>query len=183
MTDEEQKLLKRLLSRDPSAVREFYDLYSPLLLRFIKRKIDNDSDVEEIAQDVLFAFLEGARDFTGKCKLSTYICSIANNKIIDHYRKKKIKRVMFSQIPQGLELLISEEGGPEEILTNTFLKEKITAVFASLTPLYAKVLILKYVEGRSVDETADILKCSYKSAESVLFRARKAFVKLYVQGN
>lgn len=176
---EEKELLRRLLSQDQTAVREFYDRYAPLLLRFIRRKVDNEQDVEEIAQDTLFGFLEGARDFTGKCKLGTYVCTIASYKIVDYYRKKKLKRVLFSQMPHGLELLISEEAGPEEALHNKFTKEKINGVFANLAPQYRTILTMKYVEGRSVEEIASMLSCSFKSAESVLFRARKAFVKVF----
>lgn len=179
----EAQLLRRLLARDKAAVREFYDQYLPLLLRFIRRKVDSEPDVEEIAQDVLFAFLEGARDFTGKCKLATYLCSIAKNKIIDYYRRRKIKKVVFSQLPNGFESLISQALNPEEALDQTLLTEKIGRVFSHLSPQYAKMLTLKYIEGRSVEEIAKLLSCSFKSAESILFRARKAFVKQYTNGS
>ncbi len=180
LPESEQKLLERLLHGDPAAVKLFYETYSAMLLRFIRGRVNNEQDVEEIAQDTLFAFLEGARDFTGKCKLSTYLCSIAGHKIIDFYRKKKLKRIVFSQMPQGLELLISEENDPQDMLINKFVKEKIKSVFQRLAPQYAHMLKLKYEDGRSVGEIAKILSVSFKSAESVLFRARKAFVKLYI---
>lgn len=174
-------LIKRLLSRDPSAVKEFYDTYSVLLLRFIRRKVGDEQDVEEIAQDVLFAFLEGARDFAGNCKLSTYLCSIASHKIVDYYRKKKLKRVVFSQLPQGLEQLLTDSLSipPEEVMSQQFVTDKIASVFKALQPHYAKILTMKYVEGRSIDEIAGKLSFTYKAVESVLFRARKTFVKLY----
>lgn len=181
MNETERLLLKRLLSRDPSAVREFYDAYAPMLLKFISRKIGDVQDVEEIAQDTLFAFLEGARDFTGSCKLSTYICSIANNKIVDFYRKRKLKKIVFSQLPVGFELLISQTAGPEEMFVNQFVKQKIAQVLSALQPHYRSVLTMKYVEGRSVSEISQKLKVSFKSAESILFRARRAFVSLYTQ--
>ncbi len=177
----EQELISRLLAQDKTAVRAFYEAYAPLLLRFIRRKIDAEQDVEEIAQDTLFAFLESCRDFTGKCKLGTYLCSIAKNKIVDFYRKRKIKRIVFSQLPIGFESLIAAEISPEEVYDRTLLKEKIKSVLSQLSPNYAQMLRLKYIEGRSVGEIATILTCSFKSAESILFRARKAFVKLYIE--
>lgn len=181
--DQDELLLSRLLKHDKKAVREFYLLYSQALLNFIRRKIGNECDVEEIAQDTLFAFLEGARDFTGKCKLRTYLCSIAQHKIVDFYRKKKLKKIVFSQLPQGLEMLISQSVGPEELFDNQLLRGKIKNIFNRLAPRYSRILRLKYVEGRGVDEIAKLLSCSFKSAESVLFRARKTFVRLYLEGN
>lgn len=183
LDEQDRELIQRLLNKDTSAVREFYDRYAPFLLNFIRRKIDTEHDVEEIAQDVLFAFLDGIRDFTGKCKLRTYLCSIASNKIVDFYRKRKLKKIVFSQMPAGLETLIAENVDPEVQFDQNALQEKIKEVFAQLTPHYAKILILKYVEDRSVDEIAESLSCSFKSAESILFRARKAFVKLYSQSS
>ncbi|HCM37450.1 MAG: RNA polymerase ECF-like protein sigma factor [Candidatus Gottesmanbacteria bacterium GW2011_GWB1_43_11] len=179
---EDTELLHRLLHRDKGAVREFYQKYSMRLINFIRKRIASEQDTEEIAQDTLFAFLEGARDFTGRCSLNTYLCSIANNKIVDFYRKRRLKRIVFSQLPEGLEPLISELADPQKIFDNTLLKQKIKQVFNKLTPHYAQTLKLKYVEGRSVAEIAEMLSISFKSAESVLFRARKAFVKLYIEG-
>ncbi len=179
---EEKRLLQRLMSKDRSAVYEFYHRYSPRLLNFIRKRVGNEADVEEIAQDTLFAFLEGVRDFTGRCSLNTYLCSIAYNKIVDFYRKKRLKKIVFSQFPEGLELLISEVSDPQKILDNTLLAHKITMILADLAPHYGQILKLKYIEGRSVEEIARLLSCSFKSAESVLFRARRAFVKLYSEG-
>lgn len=178
--DDEAKLLQRLLSQDKTAVNEFYQKYSVRLFRFIRRRIGNEQDVEEIAQDTLFAFLEGIRDFTGKCCLNTYLCSIASHKIVDFYRKKRFQKMVFSQMPRGIELFFSQIADPQSTLDQTLIKQKISFVFASLSPKYSRMLRLKYVEGRSVEEIATMLSVSFKAAESVLFRARKAFVKLYV---
>lgn len=179
----ESQLLKRLLEHDKAAVQKFYRTYSPRLLRFISGKVGNQKDIEEIAQDTLFAFLEGARDFTQKCSISTYLCSIASRKIVDFYRKQKIKRIVFSKLPPGLEPFISELLDPQKIYDDKVQAERITSVFAQLDPVYTQILRLKYIEEKSVIEIAEILACSFKSAESLLFRARKAFVKRYTYGN
>lgn len=180
---DENELLKRLLGGDKQSVREFYVTYSPRLLRFIRRKIGNEQDVEEIAQDTLFAFLEGIRDFTRRCSLNTYLCSIAAHKIVDFYRKRKIKKVLFSQLPQGLERLISDLVDPEVQFDQYMLTQRIQTVLKKLTPQYRHLLSLKYIEGRSVVEIAGVLTMSFKSTESALFRARKEFIKLYLVSN
>lgn len=178
----EDTLRQKLLAQDKTAAREFFKTYSPRLLNYIRQKVDKEEDVEEIAQDALFAFLESLRDFAGRCKLNTYLCSIANNKIADFYRKKKLKKIFFSQLPPALESLLVTMASPESILDEKLLQQKINDVFSRISPQYARVIKLKYIEGRSVTEIANMLSCSFKSAESVLFRARKAFVQVYVNG-
>ncbi len=179
---QESQLINEIVARKETALRQFYETYCPKLERFIRRFINSVQDVEEITQDVLFAFLENARDFTGKSSINTYLCSIAHNKIVDRYRRKKLKRILFSEIPENAIPQSSNFHDPEFIFHNKLLSQKISWIFRKLRPMYATIIKLKYIEGRSVTEIAGILTVSFKSAESFLFRARKAFVKLYVEG-
>jgi len=176
VTDE--KLMELILRKDEPALREFYNRYKNPLFRFIRGKVDKEEDCEEILQDTLFGFLESLRDFHGKSSMKTFLFSICHHKIIDFYRRKKFKHVVFSQVPQ-LEVLISPLMAPEEELDATLVKEKIMKVLSAILPIYREILIYKYFEGRPVSEIAAKLSLSFKSAESRLFRARKAFVETY----
>lgn len=175
----DDKLISLILSRDKKALLTFYRKYAPKLSRFIAGKIGNPADAEEVLQDTLFGFLEAIRDFEGKSNIQTFLFSICQHKIIDFYRRKKIKHAVFSQMPQ-LESLISPLMNPEEELDATLIREKIHAVLARLLPRYRQILVMKYSEGLSVDEIANRLSSTFKSVESQLFRARKAFVELFI---
>ncbi len=172
-------LVNKILARDRQALYAFYQAYTPRLARFIQSKISVKEDAEEILQDSLFAFLEALRDFHGKASLETFLFSIANHKIIDFYRRRKLKQVVFSQAPQ-LEAIISPLLNPEEELDTTLLKEKIQKVLSKLLPRYRQILIFKYLDNLSVGEIAGKMAITFKSAESQLFRARRAFVELFI---
>lgn len=176
---EDNELVARILSRDRAALAEFYRTHAPRLRRFIATKIANHHDAEEVLQDTLFAFLEGIRDFSGRASIRTYLFSISRNKVIDFYRRKKIRHVVFSRIPQ-LEALVSPLLTPEDELDAVLAKEKIHGVLRSLIPLHREILILKYLDDLSVEQIAHRLTISFKSAESRLFRARKAFVQAFL---
>lgn len=171
--------IRRILNRDRRALHDFYTTYAPRLASFIALKVGRREDAEEILQDTLFAFLEGIRDFQGKSSIKTYLFSICHHKIIDYYRRKKLKLVIFSHMPQ-LEALVSPLLTPEEELDTTLLKEKIKCVLGRLVPSYRKILTLKYVDDVSVEDIAREMATSFKSAESQLFRARKAFVEAFL---
>lgn len=175
---DEKLMVDRILQGNERTLNQFYRHFYPSLYTFISQKINAREDIEEILQDTLLATLEGLRDFGFKSSLFTFICSIANHKIIDFYRKKKIKKIVFSQF-QEIEPLINELFGPEQALDKELLKQKIKETFAKLSPSYRIILKLKYVYGFSVMEIAQKLEVSFKSAESQLFRARKAFVVNY----
>lgn len=176
---EDVDFINRILHRDKRAIVLFYRVYRPKLTRFIKSKVTNPQDGEEILQDTLFAFLEALRDFGGRSTIQTFLFSICRHKIIDFYRKKKLKQVVFSQAPQ-LEALISPLLTPEEELDVSVLSEKIHRVMRSLVPQYRTMLTLKYFEDVSVDDIAEKFAITFKSAESKLFRARKAFVEAFL---
>ncbi len=175
----DQELIAKILTRDRHALSEFYHTYTPKLRQFIRRKIANPDDAEEVLQDALFAFLEAIRDFTGAAKLKTFLYAIAGHKVIDWYRRKKIRHVVFSAVPQ-LESLVAPLFGPEEELDASLTREKIRHVLDRLLPMHRSVLVLKYAEDCTVDDIAKKLAISFKSAESQLFRARKAFVEAFL---
>jgi len=87
--------------------------------------------------------------------------------------------MVFSRMA-NIENLISPRMTPEESLDVNIVREKIRRVFEKLQPVYRQVLILKYMEGASVEAIAGKLAITFKSAESRLFRARKRFVEAFV---
>ena len=179
MVVDDTTLIFKILARDRQAIFTFYRRFAPKLSRFIAGKVANAADAEEILQDTLYAFLEAIRDFQGKSNIQTFLFSICQHKIVDYYRKKKLKHAVFSQMPQ-LEAIISPLIGPEEQLDATLVKEKIHVVLGRLLPRYRQILLLKYLDGLSVEEIAKHLAMTFKSVESQLFRARKAFVEYFI---
>jgi RNA polymerase sigma-70 factor, ECF subfamily len=173
------QLITKILHRDRSALHYFYSTYKPELLRHIENKVANPKDAEEILQDTLFAFLEAVRDFAGKSTIRTFLWSIAGHKIIDYYRRKKIKQVVFSQIPQ-LESLISPLISPEDEMEVKLLKNKINLALGKLLPKYRSALLFKYMDNLTVADIAEKFAVTGRGAESILSRARRAFVKAYI---
>jgi RNA polymerase sigma-70 factor (ECF subfamily) len=178
-TTDDHILISQILARDRHALSLFYRRYTPRLSSFISHKINNPADAEEVLQDTLFAFLESARDFQGASSVKTFLFSICRNKIVDFYRRKKIKQVVFSRTP-NLEALVSPILNPEEELDTKMLKEKIHIVLGRLLPQYRKLLVLKYMDNLTAAEIAQRFAVTLKSVESQLFRARKAFVESFL---
>lgn len=175
---DERMLVEGILKGREKSLRVYYQTFTPRIFAYIKNRTDTEEDAEEILQDVLLSSIDALRDFSYKSKLSTFLFSIAKNKVIDYYRKKKIKKIFFSESPK-LESLLVTLLGPEEIFDNKQRKIDIETVFSRLPDAYQKIIKLKYVDGKSIIEITKELKVSFKSAESMLFRARKAFVRAW----
>lgn len=80
-------------------MEDCYKKYNLGIKKFIRQKIDDEGVVEEITNDVMLAAMNSWKNFRGECAEFSWICSIANHKIIDYYRKKKIKTILFSVSP------------------------------------------------------------------------------------
>lgn len=178
LTEKDKKLIERIINKNEKALFGFYQEQKSALFNFILRKTNDQELSEEILQDVFLSFIEGLRDFRGQSSLKTFLYSIAKHKIVDAFRKRKIKRILFSHLPKGLiESFLSIVA--EDDLNKKFLIKKIEKVFYKLPNDYSMVLRLKYKEGYKVAEIAEIIKSSFKATESLIFRARKAFIKIY----
>lgn len=175
----DSELIQKILTRDRHALHLFYRSYTPKLRQYIRYKISSPDDAEEVLQDTLYAFLEAIRDFAGASRLQTFLYSICHHKVVDYYRRKKLRQVVFSALPQ-LETIATSILTPEEEFDVTMLREKIHRVLGRLLPMYKKVLLLKYGDELTVGDIARRLTISFKSAESQLFRARKAFVEAFL---
>lgn len=176
---DEKKLVEDILKGREVPLRQFYKLYKDKLFSFIKSKVDSGQDSEEIMQDTLLDALEGLRDFTFRSSLYTYLCAIAKHKVVDFYRKKKIKAILLSQIPQNIKPLISHILNPDEQFEAIEKKMQIRKILTLLKPIYSKVLVLKYHQGFTVAEIAEDQLLTIKSVESLLVRARREFIKKY----
>lgn len=175
---EEKELLEKIIKRDERALFYIYRKYQPLIFNFVKSQISNYQTAEELTQDIFIDFIEALRDFRFQSSLKTFLFSIARHKIVDQIRKRKIKNILFSKLPsyivESLKVVfIDEEIDKKE------LKEKISKVLDYLPNDYRVILRLKYIDGVKIKEIADKLKMNFKATESLLFRARKSFIKVF----
>jgi len=159
-----------------------YKKYHLPLFQFINRQIRDAGVAEELVQDVFLGCLEGIREKRVIQSFSAYIFTIARYKTIDYIRRKKIKKVFISALPENVvnsaaTLLFNEKIQKDEI---TDILER---VFRHLPHEYALIIRLKYIDGFTVKKIASQLAVNFKAAESMLFRARREFSRLYSNFN
>jgi len=160
-------------------MESFYKKYYLSVRGFVAKRIDDEGVVEEVVNDVMLAAINSWPTFNKKCSEFSWLCSIAKHKIIDYYRKKKIKTILFSVSPI-FEEIADKALTPERDVLKNELKEEIKKTFGEIGKGYKKILRLKYIEGRKVDEIAKKTNLSVKAVESRLMRAKKQFKEAWV---
>lgn len=135
---------------------------------------------EDLTQDIFLDVFKSQNSFQRLCSERTWVFKIAKNKLFDFYRKQYGQKVeivtLDDQMAQGLS---DPKQDIEVSLTLTFESQQVRDCLSQLPQQYKIALLLKYIEGKSVKEIAQIVEKSPKSVESMLQRAKGAFMKQY----
>lgn len=171
-------LLDEVLSGDPQAVRDFYKQYSAKIYNYLLKRLPFPEDADDLTNDVFFEAIDSLNFLKEEENLQAWLFRIAHNKMVDYYRKKKIKSLLLSQIPY-LQIVSNEIHQPEFQFEKNRIRDRIEKTFYQLSEKYQKVLRLHYEEDMPVKKIAPVLNMSFKATESLLFRARKQFQVIY----
>lgn len=152
------------------------------LRNFIRSRVPDPADVEDILQDVFFELVEAYRLMKPIQTLSGWIFQVARNRIVDRFRKKKIEAAReFTSITEDgerlaiEELLPSPDGGPEAAYARSVLLEELTDALAELPDEQRAVFIAHEIEGRSF---AELAAETGESVNTLLSRKRYAVLRL-----
>ena len=167
------QFVKDLRRRDPSAVTELYNTYADRIYSLVFNQVDRNHEVaQDSVQETFVAALKSAAKFRNQSKVYTWLCSIANNKVSDFYRRQKRQaKYQTSKVLEPDQISIGALS-PEPV-ESTERQEMAKQALLSLPLHYRQVLILKYVEEMSVLKIGKIMGRSPKSIEGLLTRARK----------
>lgn len=171
-------LFAKIREGDEQGIVDFYKKTSPKILRYLTLRLPRQEDAQEILDDVFLEAIEALPTLRKEENLSAWLYKIAHNKIVDFYRKKKIKSFFFSQMPY-LELIAEEISQPEFQFEKDKIRDKIEASLLVVSKRYQQIFKLRYEEDMSVKEIAIRLNLSFKATESLLYRARQDFIKAY----
>ena len=157
------------LCADDRAFSAWYETALPRVYGFLYARTGGDS---VLAEDLTAAaFLEAIRarqSFHGRSDPVTWICSIARNRLIDHYRTEARQR------SRHLRLVVTELVADEQARWDQVdERDAALASLAALPPIERTVLTLRYLDGFSVRETARLIGRSEPATESLLARARE----------
>ena len=154
--------------------------YSKRLMGFIRKRVNNEADAEDILQDVFYQFVGNTQPIE---QMTAWLFTVARNKIIDRQRKKK---------PEALEDVFGEEEGeesglnwseflfdasdnPEKDYLRTLFWEELNNALSELPEEQRQVFILNELEGVPFKEIAER---TGETVNTLLSRKRYAVLHL-----
>jgi RNA polymerase sigma-70 factor, ECF subfamily len=136
--------------------------FSNALKQFITRRVPNQTDAEDILQDVFQKIHRSLDTLKADSKLQAWVYQITRNAIIDYYRQQKL----VVDLPETLE---DENAEPEANSIMACLKPMVE----SLPEKYRQALVMTEFEGVSQKALAERLGLSFSGAKSRVQRARE----------
>ena len=148
---------------DPAAVRWLLDDVAPVVHGFLYARVGGDRAVaEDLLQETLLEAVRSAPSFRGESAVSTWLCGIARHLVARHHdreRRADVARARLQLVP------VDEQA---EVLRRTEVAEAL----GRLPALHRQVLVLKYLDGLSVQEIGTTVGRSRVQVQSLLQRAR-----------
>ena len=156
------------------------------LLGFIRKRVNEEEDVRDIAQDVYFQLTVGFNDIRSLTSITSWLFSVARNRITDHYRKKKPERLSDKVVqrdgedgPLMLEdILPSLTRSPEDEYMRGVIWEAIQASLEHVPEKQREVFIMNEFEDMSFKEISAI---TGEGINTLLSRKRYAVTYLREQ--
>ncbi len=124
----------------------------PRLQSFIRRRVDDEGDAEDILQDVFFELVAAYRVMRPVEQVGAWLLRVARNRIVDRFRKRREETIDGADAPGWADLLPSREAGPQAAFARRVLLEELDAALDELTPEQREAFVLHEIEGRSFRE-------------------------------
>jgi RNA polymerase sigma factor (sigma-70 family) len=146
---EQDQRISEALAREQSRLRSF-----------IRRRVPDPGDAEDILQDVFYELVSAYRLMQPIEQVGAWLFRVARNRIIDLFRKKKLHAVSKDAITKDGEALLlddllpSPDAGPEALFARSVLMDELDAALDELPTEQRDVFIAHEIEGRSFKELA-----------------------------
>jgi len=134
-------------------------------------------DVEDVAQQVFLKAYLGIRRFDQRAAFSTWLYKIAVNECWDYLRKKKVRPLVYEadlseEQVSRLDGIVSSDRPPQSPSERAEVRELLDRILEALPEQDRQLLLLKEMEGFSVQELAEMLHLNVNTVKVRLFRAR-----------
>lgn len=172
----DEMLMELISNGDQQAFSHLYLRYQPRLVKYCARVLRDDlAQAADLVDEAMFDVWRSAENFAGRSKVSTWIYSIARNKVVSWLRKTSELTLDDESI---LDAMIDPAANPHEELALDDMKQQLLRLMDQLTEEHREVIKLTYFEDKSVKEVAEMLAISENTVKTRMFYARKRLAQL-----
>jgi len=166
-------LIRRFLrTGDPGEFQTLVERHLPSIRRLLYTLFNGQrEEMEDAEQEIVLSLFQRLKDFQFRSSFRTYFYRLARNRGIDCLRKKRSQDRAAARL--RLDMWNREAPDPEEQVVHREETETLLAVFQTLPSKDRQLILMKDVDGFTLEEMADILEVPIGTIKSRLHRARE----------
>jgi RNA polymerase sigma-70 factor (ECF subfamily) len=178
----DRELVRRAQGDDKEAYEELVRRHQQRVLAVASGILRRHEDVEDIAQQVFVKAYFSLKRFDGRAAFSTWLYRITLNECWDLLRKKKVRPLLYEsdlseEQAQRVASAENSDGAGPDIRQRLETQQRVERLLAGLDERDRLMLMLKEVQGFSIEEIAEVLELNANTVKVRLFRARRRVVK------
>lgn len=167
---EDVELVRLLQNGDMGAFDQLFNRHQELVYNVARKMMGNEDDAQDLLQEVFLRVYEKIDKFKPKpASFSTWLYRLTVNLCIDELRKQKKDATI---VPLEEALSEMQADTPEDNALSGDLERQVYKALDSLREKERVIIILRYMEGLSHEELAQVFKCSVGRVKSRLHEAR-----------
>jgi RNA polymerase sigma-70 factor (ECF subfamily) len=164
----DEALVRRVRSGDELALTVLYRRHVAAIYRFVLAQVREVGDAEDLTSDTFARMIRGLPGFRGEASFRNWLYQIARNAIRNHRRSASYRL----NVPLSPTLAATEPPG-EAAAEPEVSPAMVLALLQPLPPRYRQVLELRFLGGRSIEDTAAQMGISVANAKVLQHRALK----------
>ncbi len=176
--DSDAALVAAAKCGDAQAFEELVFRHEGRVFAVAQRITHNREDAEDVVQESFHKAFRHLDDFQEKSRFSTWLTRIAMNEAFMLLRRRRgVLEVLTDSPDDGMkpvsEAFVDQSPSPEESCWRRERRELLTEAINRLGPKIRRTILLRDIEGRSAEETAQILGTSINAVKARLFHGRR----------
>jgi RNA polymerase sigma-70 factor (ECF subfamily) len=179
---DEAALVAAIKNQDEAAFETVVRAYGPRMLAVAVRFLQNEHDAQDAVQDAFLSAFRSIDGFQGGARLSTWLHRIVVNAALMKIRgrRRRPERAIEDLLPRFHADGHRQDVGPawnvspEAAASDRETREAVRRGIDELPDSYRTVLLLRDIEGRNTQETAELLEVTEGVVKTRLHRARQA---------
>ncbi|GAA2146938.1 sigma-70 family RNA polymerase sigma factor [Actinomadura napierensis] len=174
------EVLKALVMRaregDAEAFGSLYDHYVELVYRYVYYRVGAHSLTEDITSETFLRALRRIRDFRWQGKdFGAWLVTIARNLVADHYKSGRYRLEVCTAEPVEPE---RPQEGPERAVLEAMTHRTLLAAVRRLGSEQQECVVLRFMHGLSVAETALIMDKKSGAIKALQYRAVRSLARM-----
>ncbi|MFC6015168.1 ECF subfamily RNA polymerase sigma factor, BldN family [Plantactinospora solaniradicis] len=177
-------LVERAQAGEPEAFGLIYDRYVDTVFRFVYFRVGNRQLAEDLTSDTFLRALKRIGSFTWQGRdLGAWLVTIARNLVADHFKSGRYRlEVTTGDVLDADREDRGPEGSPEAAVVEHITNVALLTAVKQLNPEQQECIVLRFLQGFSVAETARAMGKNEGAIKALQYRAVRALARLLPDG-